>query len=234
MKKISIILCIFNEVNYIADTIKFIFNNLENFELIIVDDNSKDGTIEVIENLKKDYSFKFILRINARGLASAQKKGFEVSEGDYVGTIDVNSRDQILYFKKLRTELDNGNYFAVLSRYIDGGGDERIFLRSFASKIINKFCKLFLGSEFNDYTSGIFLTRKETLLENKDIITGYSEWVMEYIYRLKMHNLKLSEIPYIQKKDANDIESKSFPNLFTFFYLGFKYFLRIFITLSRS
>lgn len=234
MKKISIVLCTFNEANYIAETIKFIFNNLKNFELIIVDDNSRDGTIEIIKNLKKDYSFKFILRMYERGLATAQKKGFEAAEGEYVGTIDVNSRDQILYFEKLRTELDQGNYFSVLSRYIHGGGDERIFLRSFASKTINKFCRLFLGSSFNDYTSGIFLTRKDTLLDNKDIITGYSEWVMEYIYRLKKLNLKLSEIPYIQKKDANDIQSKSFPNLITFFYLGSKYFLRIFITLSRS
>jgi dolichol-phosphate mannosyltransferase len=234
MKKISIILCTFNEANYIATTIKFIFDNLENFELIIVDDNSDDGTIDIIKNLKNDFLFKFILREKERGLASAQKKGFEVAESEYVGTIDVNSRDQILYFKKLRTELDQGNYFSVLSRYINGGGDERVFLRSFASKMINKFCKLFLRSTINDYTSGIFLTRKDVLLKNKEIITGYSEWVMEYIYRLKKNNLKLSEIPYIQKKDAKDIQSKSFPNLFTFFYLGSKYFLRIFITLSRS
>ena len=51
MKKISIVLCTFNEANYIAETIKFIFNNLRNFELIIVDDNSRDGTIEIIKKL---------------------------------------------------------------------------------------------------------------------------------------------------------------------------------------
>jgi len=74
-------------------------------------------------------------------LASAHKRGFEESTGEYVGTIDVNSKDQILYFVNLVDKLNSGYDLGVLSRYVSGGGDERIFIRSFASKSINVLSK---------------------------------------------------------------------------------------------
>ena len=50
MKIISIVLCTFNEANYIEETIKLIYKTLNDVELIIVDDNSNDKTIEIINN----------------------------------------------------------------------------------------------------------------------------------------------------------------------------------------
>ena len=100
-KKISIILCTYNEVNHIEHTIRLIYKTLENVEIIIVDDNSNDGTLEKLDKLKSIFNFKLIIRKNERGLASAHKRGFNESIGEYVGTIDVNSRDQILYFTDL-------------------------------------------------------------------------------------------------------------------------------------
>ena len=61
MKTISIVLCTFNEANYIEETVKLIYKTLNEVELIIVDDNSNDRTIEIINNLKSDYDFKFLL-----------------------------------------------------------------------------------------------------------------------------------------------------------------------------
>jgi len=234
MRIVSIVLCTFNEANYIEETIKLIYKTLNDVELIIVDDNSNDGTIEIINNLKSNYDFKFLLRKNERGLASAQKRGFEESSGDYVGTIDVNSRDQILYFPDLKSKLDSGYDLAVLSRYVEGGDDERVLLRSFSSKVINVVSKLILRISFNDFTSGIFLSKRDLLIKSKNIITGYSEWFIEYVYIVKKKNFKLVEIPYVQKKDNALIESKSYPNIFTFLYLGFIYLMRIFLTILRN
>ena len=102
-KKISIVLCTYNEVNYIEQTIRLIFQTLENVEIIVVDDNSSDGTLKKLITLKSIFNFKLIVRKNERGLASAHKRGFDESTGEFVGTIDVNSRDQILYFKNLES-----------------------------------------------------------------------------------------------------------------------------------
>ena len=233
-KKISIILCTYNEVNYIEETIKLISKTLKKVEIIIVDDNSNDGTLEKLERLKTTFNFKLIVRKDERGLASAHKRGFDESTGEYIGTIDVNSKDQILYFNDLSNKLDEGNDIAVLSRYIRGGGDERIFIRSFSSKVINLVSKFFLRIPFNDFTSGIFLMKRKLLDYSNIIKTGYAEWFIEFVFVAHKNHYKLIEIPYIQKKDKNLSVSKSYPNVFTFFYLGSIYFIRIIITIIRN
>jgi dolichol-phosphate mannosyltransferase len=233
-KKISIILCTYNEVDYIEHTISLISKTLRDVEIIIVDDNSNDGTLEKLEKLRSIFIFKLIVRKNERGLASAQKKGFEESTGQYVGTMDVNSRDQILYFSKLITKLDEGYDIAVLSRYVLGGDDQRIFIRSFASKAINLVSKFFLRISFNDFTSCIFLMKRKLLDFSGIIKTGYAEWFIEFVYIVHKKKYRLIEIPYIQKVDLNLKTSKSYPNFFTFIYLGCIYFFRILLTIIRN
>ena len=233
-KKISIVLCTYNEVNYIEQTIRLISQTLENVEIIVVDDNSNDGTLEKLNTLKSIFNFKLIVRKNERDLASAHKRGFNESTGEYVGTIDVNSRDQILYFKDLAAKLNVGYDIAVLSRYILGGGDQRIFIRSFSSKAINTIARFFLRIPFNDFTSCIFLMKKKLLDYSEIIKTGYAEWFIEFIYIIYKKQHRLIEIPYIQKMDEKLSISKSYPNIFTFFYLGIIYFYRIIFTIIRN
>jgi len=233
-KKISIVLCTYNEVNYIEQTIRLISQTLENVEIIVVDDNSNDGTLEKLDTLKSIFNFKLIVRKNERGLASAHKRGFNESTGEYVGTIDVNSRDQILYFKDLVAKLNAGYDIAVLSRYILGGEDQRIFIRSFSSKAINTIARFFLRIPFNDFTSCIFLMKRKLLDYSEIIKTGYAEWFIEFIYIIYKKQHRLIEIPYIQKMDKKLSVSKSYPNIFTFFYLGIIYFYRIILTIIRN
>jgi len=233
-KKISIILCTYNEVNHIENTINLIYKNLKNVEVIVVDDNSNDGTLEKLYKVESKENFKLFVRKNERGLASAQKKGFKESSGDYVGTIDANNSDQILYFQSLISKLNDNYDIAFLSRYISGGGDNRIFLRSFGSKSINTVSKFFLRIPFHDFSSGIFLMKRELMDIMLNIITGYSEWFIEFIYILYKKKYNIVEVPYVQIKDDKSIKSKSYPNIFTFFYLGANYFFRILITLFRN
>ena len=233
-KKISIVLCTYNEVNYIEQTIRLISQTLENVEIIVVDDNSNDGTLEKLNTLKSIFNFKLIVRKNERGLASAHKRGFNESTGEYVGTIDVNSRDQILYFKDLAVKLNVGYDIAVLSRYILGGGDQRIFIRSFSSKAINTVARFFLRIPFNDFTSCIFLMKRKLLDYSEIIKTGYAEWFIEFIYIVYKKKHRLIEIPYIQKMDEKLSVSKSYPNILSFFYIGIIYFYRIILAIIRN
>ena len=233
-KTISIILCTYNEVNYIEEAINLITKTLKNTEIIIVDDNSTDGTLNKLDKLRTNFHFKLFVRKKERGFASAVYKGLNEATGDYVGFIDVNSFDQILHFKDMISKLDNRYDISVLSRYIPGGGDERVLLRSFSSKAINLVCKFLLRIPFNDFTSGIFLMRKNLLNYVRVIPTGHGEFFIEFIYSVYKKNFKIIEIPYIQKKDNSLNKSKSNPNIFRFFYLGFMYFLRIILTIFRN
>ena len=60
--KTSIILCTYNEAKYLESTISELEKNITNLELVIVDDYSTDGTVEIIKKLNKDNKYKVIFR----------------------------------------------------------------------------------------------------------------------------------------------------------------------------
>ena len=133
-KKISIILCTYNEAPFIEETIDIIQNNIKNVEIILVDDSSTDGTFEKVKKINnpnlKIYSRKF------RGLASAFLLGLINSSGDIVGWVDSNMKSAAEKLPEMINQLDN-NDIVLLSRYVKGGNDKRDKLRSFASKFLN-------------------------------------------------------------------------------------------------
>ena len=87
-KRVSIILSTYNEGPIIEQTISEVFKYIKNVEIILVDDNSSDGTLEKVKKINnpnlKIFSRKF------RGLASAFLLGLINSSGDIVGWIDSN------------------------------------------------------------------------------------------------------------------------------------------------
>ena len=62
---------------------------------------------------------------------------------------------------------------------------------------------------------------------------GHGDFFIEFLYNAEKNGFRIVETPYIQEKDIDPIKSKSAPNLIKFFYLGFKYIIRVFTTLLR-
>ena len=131
--KISIILCSFNEAKHIENAIIQLEKHIPNLELVIVDDSSTDGTIELLNKLNINKRFKLIVRKKSKGLASAFFRGLIETTGDYIGWIDTNMGEVSEKFSEMISELNNNSDVVVLSRYVKGGGDERVFLRSMGS-----------------------------------------------------------------------------------------------------
>ena len=227
-EKISIILSTYNEGSIIETTVKEIFSSIDNVEIILVDDNSIDGTIDKLNNINNP-NLKIYSRKN-RGLASASLLGLINTNGEYVGWIDSNMPQLVKHFKEMIKLLDN-NDFILLSRYVNGGGDERSKLRVISSKIINIFCRLILSNDIKDYTSGIFLMRRSVLKSGVPIAYGHGEFFIEFLYKLKKNNIKIKEIPYIQPPDLEG--SKTASSILRFFKLGFIYLIRILIIRFR-
>ena len=121
----------------------------------------------------------------------------------------------------------------LLSRYVQGGGDQRSKLRIFSSKILNFFCRVILGGEIKDHTSGIFLMKREALKQGVPISYGHGEFFIEFLYSVIKKGFSIKEIPYKQKIDDADASTSTSPNLLKFFILGFFYFLRVLITRFR-
>lgn len=232
--KTSIILCTYNEAKYIESAISELEKNISNLELIIVDDYSTDGTIEIIKKLNANNKYKTIFRKKNRGLASAFVRGFIETTGDNVGWLDTNMSELAPRFTEMTKELNAGNEIIILSRYVEGGGDERNLLRVFCSKYFNLFCRFILTNNIKDFTSSIFLMKRKIIDETVFLGYGHGEFFIEFLYKAHKKGFKIKEIPFIQKEDKDLKNSKSAPNLVKYFFLGLIYVLRIFSAKIRK
>ena len=232
-KNITIILCTYNEENYIKNSINLLQQNIDDLELIVVDDNSSDKTRDIIYELNNHKKIKLIHRKKSRGLASAFLTGLIERNGGRIGWIDTNMSELTLKFKEMNNALDEGYDIAFLSRYVEGGEDQRKLFRSLCSKYFNTVCRILLGSKIKDYTSGIFLMKRKVLEEVTFLAYGHGEFFIEFIENANRKSFKIKEIPCIQMKDDELNESKTAANPIRFLYLGFIYFIRIFTTLIR-
>ena len=161
-------------------------------------------------------------------------RGLTETTGDNIGWIDTNMGELSNRFTEMASELKNDNDLILMSRFVEGGGDERVFLRAFCSKYFNLLCRAILRSSIKDFTSSIFLMKRKVLDEVTFLGYGHGEFFLEFLHNAHKKGFKIKEIPYVQKKDMDLANSKSAPNLIKFFYLGCLYILRIFATLIRK
>jgi len=228
-KKVSIILSTYNEASVIEETINKIFKHLNNVEIVLVDDNSPDGTFEIVKKIQNPNLKAF--KRKSRGLASAFLLGLINSSAEVVGWLDSNMGALAEKLPEMLSQLEK-NDIVILSRYVDGGNDLRSKQRVLSSQLINFFCRLILSNKIKDYTSGIFLMKREVLLSTVPIATGHGEFFIEFIYKAYKAGKKIVELPYVHPPDIEGM-SKTASSVFRFCYLGFKYFIRIILSLFR-
>ena len=129
------------------------------------------------------------------------------------------------------SKLDN-NDLVLLSRYVEGGKDERKGLRILSSRIVNLICRFMLSKNIRDYTSGIFVMNRSVLNEVVPISYGHGEFFIEFLYMAKQKGIKILEIPFTQPPDKEGM-SKTASNMPRFIYLSFFYMTRIILSLFR-
>lgn len=224
---ISIILATYNEKEHIESMIRDLFRHTpEEMEIIVVDDNSPDGTADIVRGLRNP-RVKLIKRTKMRGLASAFNRGIIESQGEYVGWMDADMCMPASMIPKMYAEIINERCDAVIgSRYAVGGKDDRSLLRAVSSRFINNMAGIFLGYGIKDYDSGFILLKRSVFDAVAIIPTGYGEYFMEFIYNICRAGFKVGEIGYYFR-DRAEGKSKSFPNIFSFARIGLNYILRI-------
>lgn len=189
---VSVILPTFNELENICPLIDELlehFENLENaIQIIVVDDNSNDGTIfRVREKFANDKRIVTILRKSNRGLANSIREGIEKSQGETLIVMDTDfnhsPRDAYLMFR-LCEAVD----IVVGSRFIVGGGmHDKV--RYKLSYLYNLFMRLALDTRIDDNLSGFFAIKSKHLgrFNYDEIFRGYGD----YFFRLLIQSQKL-------------------------------------------
>ena len=222
--KISIILATLNERDNIKNLLDEILAKIPSpVEIIVVDDNSRDGTPELIEGLGRP-EIKLIRR-KRRGLASAYHRGIIDSTGSIICWLDADMCMPVDTLKLMIEELKNCD-LAIGSRYCAGGSDNRHWIRVFASRMINGLARIVLGGPVRDFDSGFVALRREVFDSITIIPFGYGEYFIEMVYDAYRCGLRIVEVGYAFY-DRTEGVSKSFPNLMSFMKTGAHYVFRI-------
>ena len=109
-------------------------------------------------------------------------------------------------FPKMLKDLDNYDLI-LLSRYVSGGSDDRVFIRVFCSKLINFFCRIVLSKKINDYTSSIFVMKRSVLNETNLLGYGHGDFFVEFLYDVIRKGFRIKKF-LTNKKDDDDENSQ--------------------------
>ena len=161
MKKLSIVIPVFNEessINDMVSELNNVFGNDNSIEIIFVNDGSTDSSQKKLEDCIKRYDLlKLVNLFRNYGKSTALQAGIEVSNGDLIATLDSDLQDNPAELKKLILEIEKG--FDVVTGWKENRKDS--FEKRFSSKIFNFFVKLFSGLKINDSNTGIKVIKKE-------------------------------------------------------------------------
>jgi len=203
--KISVLLPTYNERENLPIIIwllvKYFTEAKLLFEIIIIDDGSPDGTLEVAKELQQLYGEdKILLRPRAKklGLGTAYIHGIKHASGDYVVIMDADLSHHPKFIPKMLEKITEGKFDLVSgTRYSLGGGVYGWdWMRKFISRTANYVAQVLLRPGASDLTGSFRIYKKEVLekLVNSCVSKGYV-FQMEMIVRARSFGLSVGEVP---------------------------------------
>lgn len=206
----SLVVPTYNERANIDGLVRDIHEAMAGFsyELIVVDDNSPDGTADRARELSQDFPVVVLQRAGKLGLASAVVDGWRLAKGDVLGVIDADgSHDQRILPDLVSAVLSGQAELAVGSRYIPGGGMGNWPLyRQFISRVAVSMAKPICP--INDLTSGYVVLHRK-VLENVALDPVGFKIGLEVMMR--GHYRTFCEVPYVfsdRARGASKLGSK--------------------------
>ncbi|KAG8224619.1 hypothetical protein J437_LFUL005787 [Ladona fulva] len=203
--KYSILLPTYNESENLPIIvwliIKYLTESGYQFEIIIIDDGSPDGTLDVAKQLQKIYGEeKIVLRPRPKklGLGTAYVHGMKSATGNFIVIMDADLSHHPKFIPQFITKQKEGNYDVVSgTRYIgDGGVYGWDFKRKLVSRGANFLTQLLLRPGASDLTGSFRLYRKHVLekLVQSCVSKGYV-FQMEMIIRARQFGYTIGEVP---------------------------------------
>lgn len=184
--KLSIVIPAYNEAESIGLTIKAIEEAFDKFkiehEIFVINDNSKDNIIEILEELQKKYStLRYETNHGPNGFGYAVRYGLERFDGDCVAIMMADLSDSPFDLIKFYTTMVEGNYDSVFgSRFIKGG---KVIGYPFIKKIINRIANFIirftLQIKYNDTTNAFKLYKRHTIEGIKPFLSPHFNLTIE-------------------------------------------------------
>ena len=236
----SIILPTFNEAGHIKKLILEIYeifltsNDL--FEIIVVDDNSTDGTSEIINEISKSNNNVIsIIRKNKKSnLVDSLNEGIILSKYNNIIWMDADYSHpphylkEIIDFKKKNNEIDLivfSRFLKSSERYYEKENSKPKFI-DLLSIILNKICSFLLFKSFTDYTSG-YICIKKNVFNHYKLRGYYGDYFIKLICDSYISKRKIIELPFIEKDRSTGYSKTTFKKISFFIKCSFYLFVVI-------
>lgn len=200
---ISVVIPTYNEkdnIGILIDNIEAVFKkNKLSGEIIIVDDNSPDGTGDVINNRNKKYENVRLITRNERGVGTAHYLGYKKSNGDLVIAMDSDLSHDPEQIPEFIKKIGEGYDIVIGSRHIKGSRYEKVarktFLKYLTSRIGNILSTTISGVKIHDFTNGYRAIRKEVINQSSYPDSNGNAFLMEFIVKAHKRGFRITEIP---------------------------------------
>jgi len=224
----------YNEVDNIDALLKEVWASSPEAHVLVVDDNSKDGTGELLDRIaSKTDKLHIIHRPRKLGLGTAHKVAFKFAAEqnfDVLITMDADFSHNPSYIPQMLDLIAGGEDFVIGSRFMEGGSCDYSGGRLFVSRSANIAAKFLLGLKHHEATTS-FRAFNRHLITKLDLDTirqnGYS-FFLESVYRISRFTEKTVEIPIHfedRRMGTTKISRKELrKGFFTLLRLGFERF----------
>lgn len=204
--KIIIVIFTYNERENICNLINTILKlDIDSeIEILVVDDNSPDGTWKIVQDKQNDDQRVHLLRrMGKKDRGRAAVAGFKYAldkDVDCVIEMDGDLSHNPKYIPDLLMEIEKCD-IAIGSRFVPKGIDSRNLVRQFITHAAHFYIKLLLGLKIDDPTSGYRCFRREALEKiDLDSLNANGPFIIiETLFRCYQKNLKIHEVPILFK-----------------------------------
>ena len=200
--ELSLVIPTFNESGNIPELLKRVEKALfgVDWEMIVVDDNSPDGTSALAKKLAQDEPrLRCIRRVNRRGLAGACIEGMLASSAPIVAVMDADLQHDERILPEMLAKLRAGADMVVGSRHVEGGSADEGFSarRAAISRLATNIAKKALRADFSDLMSGFFMVRRDIVEECAPRLTPAGFKILADIVASAPRKLKIEEVGYM-------------------------------------
>jgi len=201
--KTIVVLPTYNEAENIGELIGEILKADDSINVLVVDDNSPDGTWKIVKEIEeKNPRVTLLLRKDERGRGTAGIVGFKKAlenGADYIFEMDADFSHNPQYLRPMLSEIKDHD-IVIGSRLVPGGGERgRHPLRRYITQLANLYIRLILGIKVKDTTSGYRVFKKEVLQDiGLDTLNAKGpEVVQEILFHALNKGYTYKEIPII-------------------------------------
>ena len=201
MSNSLVIIPTYNEIENIERLIRDVFSLPKEFDILIVDDNSPDGTSATVQHLMDEFPAKLFLekRMNKLGLGTAYIHGFKwalTKNYNYIFEMDADFSHNPTDLWRLYEACDrDGASLSIGSRYKTGVNVVNWPMsRVLLSWLASKYVRFITGMSISDTTAGFVCYKREVL--EKIQFVGYA-FQIEMKFKAYLHKFKITEVPVI-------------------------------------